>query len=108
MAAIQLCLGSSARDTGRGSSVAKYIREGSDNPAVLKITLLNTGADAYLPEIFGDRIIVKRVISKSSASTYHLLDRNGVVSRLLQQFYVFCALFNVYFRLYCISGKVSH
>jgi hypothetical protein len=78
VAAIQLCLGSSARHTGRGSNVAQYIREGSENPAVLKVTLLNTGADAYKPEEYGEKITVKRVISKQG-STYHLLSAKGVV-----------------------------
>ena len=80
VAAIQLCLGSTARDTGRGTSVAKYIREGSDSPAILKITLLNEGPDAFEPEKYGKKITVQRTISKT-ASTYKLLDDEGNVSR---------------------------
>ena len=79
VAAIQLCLGSSARQTGRGSSVSKYIREGSEDPAVLKVTLLNEGPDAFKPEEYGKRITVKRIIGKTSSS-YHLLDVDGKVS----------------------------
>jgi hypothetical protein len=81
VAAIQLCLGSSARQTGRGSNIGKYVREGSENPAVLKVSLYNEGPDAYKPEVYGNRITVKRVINKAS-STYHLLDENGVVRSL--------------------------
>lgn len=78
VAAIQLCLGSSARHTGRGSNIGKYIREGSEDPAILKITLLNSGPDAFKPKEYGDRIIVKRVIAKTTSS-YHMLDKNGNV-----------------------------
>lgn len=78
-AAIQLCLGSSARHTGRGSNLAKYIREGSEDPAVLEVTLLNEGPDAYKPEDYGRKIIVRRVISKTG-STYQLLSEHKKVS----------------------------
>lgn len=83
VAAIQLCLGSSARHTGRGSNIGKYVREGSENPAILKVTLLNKGPDAYKHNLYGDKITVKRVISKGGTSTYHLLDYNGQVSQEL-------------------------
>lgn len=78
-AAIQLCLGSSARHTGRGSNLAKYIREGSENPAILEVTLLNEGPDAYKPEEYGRKIIVRRVISKTGSS-YQLLSERKKVS----------------------------
>ena len=78
VAAIQLCLGSTARETGRGSSLASVIREGSDGPAVVRVTLLNRGADAYKPEEYGDKITIERRIHKgSSANTYKLLSGMG-------------------------------
>ena len=80
-AAIQLCLGSSARQTGRGSNLGKYIREGSENPAILEITLLNEGPDAFKPAEYGNRIIVQRTISKTS-STYRLLSKDKKVQHL--------------------------
>ena len=79
MAAIQLCLGSSARETGRGTSLASVIREGSDGPAIVRVTLLNRGADAYKFEDYGDKITIERRIHKgSSANTYKLLSGLGL------------------------------
>jgi hypothetical protein len=40
----------------------KLIREGSKNPAVVRVTLLNTGVDAYKHGEYGDRITVERKI----------------------------------------------
>lgn len=77
-AAIQLCLGSSARHTGRGSNLGKYIREGSEDPAILEVTLLNEGPDAYKPDEYGRRIIVRRIIAKTGSS-YHLLSEHKKV-----------------------------
>eukprot|EP01032_Pedospumella_encystans_P018896 gene18896-21497_t len=95
-AAIQLCLGSSARQTGRGSNLGKYIREGSENPAILEITLLNEGPDAFKPAEYGKRIIVQRTISKTG-STYRLLSRDRkLVSSLRSELDKMLKDFNIY------------
>ena len=73
MAAIQLCLGGSAHDTGRGRSVGSLVREGSEGPAILSIRLRNEGPDAFRPDLYSDRIIVRRTIPKVGGSTYALL-----------------------------------
>ena len=72
--ALQLGLGSSANETGRGKKVDSFIREGSEGPAIIKITFLNTGSNAYKPNEYGNKITVMRKIFKNSASTYHLLN----------------------------------
>lgn len=64
-AAIQLCLGGTARNTGRGSSTRSMVREGSEKPALVRVTMLNTGSDAYRPDVYGDRIIIERKIARS-------------------------------------------
>lgn len=73
VAAIQLCLGGSARTTGRGSNTGALIREGSSSPAVLTVTLRNEGEDAFEPEKYGDRIHVRRKINPRGNSEYALL-----------------------------------
>lgn len=74
VAAIQLCLGSSARRTGRGDALGKLVREGSSLPAVVRVTLLNTGVDAYRPDVYGGKITIERRIPRSGAASYRLLD----------------------------------
>ena len=46
--------------------------------AKLRVTLLNKGADGYMPEVYGDTITVERVISLRSGgfNGYKLLDAN--------------------------------
>ncbi len=48
--ALQACLGASARNTGRATSVAQFIRTGAA-AARVEVTLFNTGPDAYRPEM---------------------------------------------------------
>ena len=47
---LQACLGASARETGRARSMTQFIRSGSSYARV-EVTLWNTGADAYRPEL---------------------------------------------------------
>ena len=49
MQALQVCLGVSARNTGRAPSLHHFIRTGAD-AAKVQVTLWNTGADAFMPE----------------------------------------------------------
>ena len=66
--ALMICLGSRARSTGRGSSLAGLIREGSNANAKVRVCLHNSGKDAYKQALYGDRIIVERIINKSGGS----------------------------------------
>ncbi len=71
-AAIQLCLGANTRATGRGANLQGLIREGSQGPAILQVTLYNEGPDAYHPEKYGTRIMVERRIPRSGGASYHI------------------------------------
>lgn len=79
-AAIQICLGASAKTAGRGSYLGAVIREGSDGPAIVDVTLINEGDDAYQPNIYGKRITIRRKIPRSGGASYHILDEKGHVS----------------------------
>lgn len=81
-AAVQMCLGSRAASTHRGDSLGNLVKHGSADEAILRVTLSNEGEGAFKPELFGARVTVERVISKSRASTYCLRNAKGaVVSR---------------------------
>ena len=79
--------------------MGKYIREGSENPAILEITLLNEGPDAFKPAEYGKRIIVQRTISKTG-STYRLLSRDRKVQT---QNEISCINFNIICRIFSLS-----
>ncbi|RLN83834.1 hypothetical protein BBJ28_00017697, partial [Nothophytophthora sp. Chile5] len=85
IAAIQICLGASARVTHRGKSIKNLIRHGHEGNALVRITLRNDakGSDAFRPEQFGKRIMVERLIRRDGSAEYRLKDERGVlVSKL--------------------------
>lgn len=97
VAALQLCLGATARSTGRGANMAALIREGSDGPAILQVTLLNQGSDSHNPQLYGDRIIIERKIPKTGSSTYRLLNKNGqLVSNKKEDLEKILQVFNIF------------
>lgn len=77
--ALMVCLGSTAKSTGRGSANAGFIREGSNGPAIVKVYLRNEGSDAYCPEKYGKTIVVVRKIFKPSGGHYELLNHKEEV-----------------------------
>jgi chromosome segregation ATPase len=78
LTAIQVCLGSKASATNRGSSIKDLIKSGK-NKATITIHLRNEGKDAYKPSVYGKKIIVVRRIDKSSASSYLIKSEDGKV-----------------------------
>lgn len=87
LAAIQICLGAGARRTHRAKNLKELVRKeaNSDSRAIVRVTILNRGEDAYEKEKYGDEITVERTIEKTgiTSSPYKLLDKQGkVVSRL--------------------------
>lgn len=62
------------------NSLGKLVREGSKEPAVISVTLLNEGDDSYQPDRYGNRITVERRIPKIGAAGYRLLNHKGQVS----------------------------
>ena len=84
IAALQICLGASARLTHRGTSLKRLIRKGHDGDAIVRITLLNDDkeSDAFEHEKYGDQIKVERIIRQGGTSDYRLKDVNDkIVSR---------------------------
>ncbi|CAI5739023.1 unnamed protein product [Hyaloperonospora brassicae] len=85
IAALQICLGASARSTHRGKSIKNLIRHGHEGNALVRITLRNdaVGSDAFRPELFGRKILVERLIRRDGSAEYRLRDEKGLmVSKL--------------------------
>ena len=61
--------------------LSKLIREGSRNPAIVRVTLRNEGVDAYNHALYGDRITVERRIARAGAAGYRLLAHDGKTVR---------------------------
>lgn len=83
LAAIQICLGASARRTNRARNLKDLIRrDGTSMPscAKVRVSVWNEGSDAYKPDVYGDWITVERTISVSSSgyNGFKLFDHNGV------------------------------
>jgi chromosome segregation ATPase len=84
-AAIQLCLGAATKSTGRGSSMGNLIREGSaQGYAIVSVTLINVGTDAFKPDVYGPKIRIERKIPKAGSAGYKLFscDKNGKYNKL--------------------------
>ncbi|RLO11858.1 hypothetical protein DYB28_004740 [Aphanomyces astaci] len=76
IAALQICLGASARTTHRGKSLKNLIRNSDQGEQPRK------GTDAFRPEQFGTRIQVERLIRIEGTAEYRLKDMDGrVVSK---------------------------
>ena len=66
LVAISVGLGCNSRLSGRGSNLADLIKDGQ-NKAIITITIQN-GPEGYNYEVYGDTIVIKRSITKSSNS----------------------------------------
>jgi structural maintenance of chromosomes protein 6 len=58
------------------------IRNGSAGPAILTVTLLNEGLDAFKPEKYGNRIRIERRINKAGGGGYSLISAEGKVCNI--------------------------
>jgi hypothetical protein len=74
LAALQICLGARANVTHRGARLSDMIRQGHDGHAIVRVSLLNKGPDAYENDKYGDYITVERRIERhASGCGYRLL-----------------------------------
>ncbi|GME75680.1 unnamed protein product [Ambrosiozyma monospora] len=70
---ISVALGAKANETDRGSSLKSMIMHGK-NIARAIVTFKNEGSEAYKPEIYGERIIVERVLRTEGSNSLHVRD----------------------------------
>jgi chromosome segregation ATPase len=76
LTAIQLCLGGKASATNRGQSLKNFIREGAET-ASITVKIKNQGSGAYMPDEYGETIIVERHFSRSGASGFKIKNARG-------------------------------
>uniref|UniRef100_A0A7S2WJD2 RecF/RecN/SMC N-terminal domain-containing protein n=1 Tax=Mucochytrium quahogii TaxID=96639 RepID=A0A7S2WJD2_9STRA len=79
IAALQICLGMSARQTQRGGQLKSLIRHGSRGDAYVTVSLYNGGREAFRPEEFGNTIVVERTLKRSGGSSYRLMNAENKV-----------------------------
>ena len=76
LTALTLCLGGKASSTNRGQSLKSFIREGQDR-AIITVKIKNQGDGAYMPDEYGNAIIVERSFSKNGSSGFKLKSEKG-------------------------------
>ncbi|EFN53934.1 hypothetical protein CHLNCDRAFT_58396 [Chlorella variabilis] len=74
--ALQCCLGARASDTGRYRAMKKFVQRGQAQ-AVIKVTLWNTGPEAYRRSLLGPEVTVVRKINDTTGGGYEILDCKG-------------------------------
>jgi chromosome segregation ATPase len=76
LTALTLCLGGKASSTNRGQSLKSFIREGQDK-AIITVKIKNHGDGAYMPDEYGNSIIVERSFSKNGSAGFKLKSEKG-------------------------------
>lgn len=56
--------GATARETNRASGSRGLIKDGKEQ-AVVEVVIANKGKNAYEPDVFGDKIVVRRKINQA-------------------------------------------
>ncbi|BFY99906.1 hypothetical protein BsWGS_02945 [Bradybaena similaris] len=74
--AVIVGLGGKATATNRGSSIKNFIKA-KKSSAWVEICLNNKGKDSYRPDVYGDKIIVRRNFSQEGASSYSISSAKG-------------------------------
>ncbi|KAI3431453.1 hypothetical protein D9Q98_004505 [Chlorella vulgaris] len=74
--ALQCGLGARAAETGRYKVMKAFVRKG-EAQAVVKVTLWNTGPDAYKRSLLGPELTVVRKINATSGGATEVLDCQG-------------------------------
>ena len=73
LAALQICLGVGAKRTHRARNLKDLVRkEDGATHAIVRVTLLNKGPDAFQHHIYGDTVTIERLISLGSGGGYKL------------------------------------
>ena len=67
-----------SKHTRRYTRLQNFVREGADK-AEIRVTLQNTGSEAFKPEKFGRSIIFQRFLHQTGRNSFLLLDDKGEV-----------------------------
>ena len=95
LAALMVALGSRAGVTSRGNALKSLIKNGK-RVAEVAVTLRNSGADAYCPEVYGNSIIVKRKLTLEGSSSYRICTGdNKVIATKREELDMILDYFNI-------------
>ncbi|EFR02817.1 hypothetical protein MGYG_09099 [Nannizzia gypsea CBS 118893] len=78
LTALTLCLGGKASATNRGQSLKSFVKEGKESATII-VRIKNQGDGAYLPDMYGDSIIVERHFTRSGSSGFRLKSKSGTI-----------------------------
>ncbi|KAE8375322.1 hypothetical protein BDV26DRAFT_268123 [Aspergillus bertholletiae] len=76
LTAITLCLGGKASATNRGQSLKSFIKEGKES-ATIVVRIKNQGDGAYMPDDYGQSIVIERHFTKTGTCGFKLKAENG-------------------------------
>ena len=76
MTGIVVGLGGNARNTERGKSLKQFIRSG-ERSSEIRVTLRNRGIEAYRPDMYGNAIVVERMIGSDGTGSYKIKSSAG-------------------------------
>ena len=78
LAAMQICLGASAKQTHRGNKLGDLVREGHEGTACVIVKLVNEGTDAFRHDLYGDTIQIRRKFGRKGGGKLELLGEDDV------------------------------
>ncbi|EGD94533.1 DNA repair protein Rad18 [Trichophyton tonsurans CBS 112818] len=78
LTALTLCLGGKASATNRGQSLKSFVKEGKESATII-VRIKNRGDGAYLPDTYGESIIVERHFTRSGSSGFRLKSKSGTI-----------------------------
>ncbi|KLT43062.1 P-loop containing nucleoside triphosphate hydrolase protein [Cutaneotrichosporon oleaginosum] len=96
LSGLAVALGAKATVTGRGAGLKSMIMTGKDR-AKVTVTMRNVGEDAFMPELFGDEIVIERNFDKSGASNFKfraskdgkiLSDKRDMLNKMCSQWQI--------------------
>ncbi|KAJ1564869.1 Structural maintenance of chromosomes protein 6 [Nowakowskiella sp. JEL0078] len=94
LTAITICLGGKASFTNRGNALRAFIKEG-ESVAQVTVTLTNSGFDAYKPELYGEKIIVERKLSRDGQGSYKIKSERHTISTKREELNNICETFQI-------------
>ncbi|KAI9298781.1 P-loop containing nucleoside triphosphate hydrolase protein [Neoconidiobolus thromboides FSU 785] len=91
LTALIICLGSRVGFTQRATNLRTLIKEGQ-NTALITVVISNNGSGAYKSEIYGDRIIVERRISREGVGSVYKIknSQDKLVSNKKEELSAIC------------------
>lgn len=76
LTALTLSLGGRATSTQRATNLDSLIREGTKT-AKIRIKIQNSGTNSYLYDIYGEHIIIERILKRDGAGSYSTISASG-------------------------------